>query len=395
MNKSFLKVLSVAALSAMLLVPQTDFNHASANTTTNQITQNENKKVYVEQQLEATQRAIQELNSKANAVEQEIMQIDQLVQQVEGEIEALEFKIGNANATLDQVNYEKSVLANNLADAKRKFDETTAHLTKGQGEYIDYINSAENSATLNYRMELLRNAYAVYQSAVAKYEEEFTYANSKEGTAKIEKEQLEKDKQVVLNKKAFVDEQIAKKQDLLGQIHNDVASHEQAHDELASMSEEIEQIIMDLQNELKRENATYTVEWESVDGKLHWPSATSNRMTSQFGYRTDPVNGKKGALHAGLDIAAAKGTGVLAAENGRVITSGWINGYGNVVMVDHGNGMVTVYAHNSKLTAKVGQEVKRGEKIAEVGSTGKSTGNHIHFEVRINGKATNPLPYLQ
>lgn len=392
-NKLF-KVLSVAALSAMFIIPQIDFENVFANATSNQIKQNENKQVYVQQQLAATQRAIQQLNSQAGEVEQEIMEIDLLIVQVEQEIAVLEEKIANADATIEQVNYEKSVLANNLAYAKKKFEETTAHLTGG-GEYLDYINSAENSDSLNYRIELLKNAYEVYQSAVEKYEQEFTYANAKEGTAKIEKAQLEKDKQIVLNKKAFVDEQSNKKKEKLMLIHKDMDSHEDAHYELEAMSNEIENLIVDLQNELKRENATYTVKWENVDGKLHWPSATSNRMTSQFGHRIDPITGKKGALHQGLDIGAAKGTGVLAAENGRVITSGWINGYGNVVMIDHGKGMVTVYGHNSKLTAKIGQEVKRGEKIAEVGSTGRSTGNHIHFEVRIDGKAVNPLPYLQ
>ena len=99
-------------------------------------------------------------------------------------------------------------------------------------------------------------------------------------------------------------------------------------------------------------------------------------------------------MHTGIDIGAKAGTNVLAANNGTVIKAGWNNSYGNVVMVDHGGGIVTLYAHNSKLLVKTGDVVAKGQTIALVGSTGNSTGPHIHFEVRVNGEYKNPRDWL-
>ncbi len=126
---------------------------------------------------------------------------------------------------------------------------------------------------------------------------------------------------------------------------------------------------------------------------MHWPLAIRGTITSTYGYRSDPINGSK-SFHQGLDIAAPKGTAVYAASDGVVIFSGYKNSYGNVVMIDHGGGIVTVYAHNSSLVAKTGQTVKRGSVISKVGSTGYSTGNHLHFEVRKNGATINPRNYV-
>lgn len=95
-------------------------------------------------------------------------------------------------------------------------------------------------------------------------------------------------------------------------------------------------------------------------------------------------------MHTGIDIAAASGTPIKASGDGRVVSASYRNGYGNTVIIDHGGGVTTLYAHCSKLYVKAGQSVKQGEKIAAVGSTGLSTGPHVHWEVRINGKPVNP-----
>ena len=126
-------------------------------------------------------------------------------------------------------------------------------------------------------------------------------------------------------------------------------------------------------------------------GTFRWP--VSGRITSYFGGRKSP-GGIGSTHHQGLDIAAPKGPPVYAADGGTVTYSGWMSGYGYLVRIDHGNGYVTYYGHNSSLTASVGQHVYKGQQIARVGSTGNSTGNHCHFEVRYNGVAKNPLNYL-
>ena len=128
-------------------------------------------------------------------------------------------------------------------------------------------------------------------------------------------------------------------------------------------------------------------------GKLLWPVPSSHRISSKFGYRICPFHGKE--LHRGIDVPTYTGANILAAYEGTVIRSTYSSGYGNYVMIAHGGGLVTLYAHNSQLVAKVGQKVKKGQVIAKAGSTGPSTGTHCHFEVQVNGKLTDPMGFLK
>jgi murein DD-endopeptidase MepM/ murein hydrolase activator NlpD len=118
------------------------------------------------------------------------------------------------------------------------------------------------------------------------------------------------------------------------------------------------------------------------------------RMSSGFGPRRDPFTGG-GAMHSGLDFAGPIGTPIQAAANGRVSFVGVKSGYGKVVEIDHGNGLITRYAHLSAFNVKRGAEIRSGERIAAMGSTGRSTGSHLHFEVRLNGRAVNPRTFLE
>ena len=142
-----------------------------------------------------------------------------------------------------------------------------------------------------------------------------------------------------------------------------------------------------------QKNNNQSTKFNYTGGKLGWPVPGRSTISSGYGSRTSPIKGK-GEFHTGLDIPAPTGTKIYAAESGKVINSGSINGYGYTVIIDHGNGLSTLYGHNSQLKVKVGQKVKRGDVIALAGSTGWSTGPHCHFEVRINGKHTNPWSYL-
>lgn len=126
-------------------------------------------------------------------------------------------------------------------------------------------------------------------------------------------------------------------------------------------------------------------------GSFRWP--TTGRLSSRFGGRRSP-GGIGSTNHKGIDIAVPYGTPIYAADGGTVTYAGWMSGYGYLVQIDHGNGYVTRYGHNSSLTVSVGQKVYKGQQIARAGSTGNSTGNHCHFEIRYNGVARNPLNYL-
>jgi len=122
-----------------------------------------------------------------------------------------------------------------------------------------------------------------------------------------------------------------------------------------------------------------------------WP--ISGQISSGFGWRSGPFGGSS-EHHDGIDIPARTGTHIHAAGGGTVTFSGWRNGHGNTVIIDHGNGMYTLYAHNSHNVVAVGQRVSRGDVIAHVGSTGRSTGPHLHFEVHVNGRPVNPRPFM-
>jgi murein DD-endopeptidase MepM/ murein hydrolase activator NlpD len=117
-------------------------------------------------------------------------------------------------------------------------------------------------------------------------------------------------------------------------------------------------------------------------------------FTSAFGVRSDPFRGSA-AMHAGIDLSSPYGTPIYATADGIVDRAEWFGGYGNMVEIDHGKGIATRYGHMSRVAAREGEKVKRGELIGYVGSTGRSTGNHLHYEVRIDGHAVNPMPFLQ
>jgi len=130
-----------------------------------------------------------------------------------------------------------------------------------------------------------------------------------------------------------------------------------------------------------------------VGGTFAWPAPGYYTITSEYGMRLHPIL-KIYRSHSGLDIGAPTGADIIAANDGVVIKSTYMSSYGNVIMIDHGGGVVTVYAHGSELVAKLGDTVKRGDVILKCGSTGWSTGPHVHFEIRINGKTIDPFPYI-
>lgn len=156
-------------------------------------------------------------------------------------------------------------------------------------------------------------------------------------------------------------------------------------DELKTEIQLREQSLNELKNALVEKNSKMAA-MPSI-----WP--TSGQVTSPFGWRSSPFGGG-GDFHPGIDIASDGGTPIVATADGIVVYSDWYSGYGKLVQIDHGNGIVTLYGHNSQLAVSAGQKIKKGQVIAYMGSTGLSTGNHCHYEIRINGQAVDPSRYL-
>lgn len=162
-----------------------------------------------------------------------------------------------------------------------------------------------------------------------------------------------------------------------------LAAVQKSKEEYLSEASALEAVSAQLAGRIQAAQASSTVRRSSSG--LVWP--VSGPVTSGFGWRW-------GRMHSGIDIAVPTGTPVVAAAGGQVISAGWMGGYGNLVVIDHGGGLATAYAHNSSVAVGGGQSVTQGQTIAYAGSTGNSTGPHLHFEVRVNGSAVDPLGYL-
>ena len=161
---------------------------------------------------------------------------------------------------------------------------------------------------------------------------------------------------------------------------------------LHKMIEEYQNQIAEIETEI-RLLALANIGEEYVGGVMAWPVPGYTRITSQFGMRTHPITGVY-KLHTGVDIGAPRGSQFIAANDGIVTYAGYNAAYGNMVIIDHGGGITTLYAHGDKILVNLGDSLYQGNPVLEVGSTGYSTGPHAHFEVRINGQYVEPLDYI-
>ena len=174
--------------------------------------------------------------------------------------------------------------------------------------------------------------------------------------------------------------------------NNKIQQLSQEELELQQAIEEYQNQITEIEKEI-RVLAIANVSERYVGGTMAWPAPGYTRITSPFGMRTHPITGVY-KLHTGVDIGAPYGSNFIAANDGIVIYAGWNNAYGNMVIIDHGGGITTLYAHGSEILVNVGDTVYIGTPVLKVGSTGYSTGAHAHFEVRVNGEYVQPLDYI-
>ena len=210
----------------------------------------------------------------------------------------------------------------------------------------------------------------------------------------------------------------AEYQDVLGRLEEKNAEYELEKAELEKRIEEASQLIVELEEEIEHNTELYlqvVAEEQALEANIQqliaeferqeaakniqstgtyiWPLPGYTPGTRTYGYRTHPIYGDM-RFHSGQDIGAPSGTSIIAADSGVVSYCGWNGGYGNCVMINHGGGRVTLYAHMSAYNCSYGQTVNQGDTIGYVGSTGVSTGPHLHFEVRINGATVDPMQYF-
>jgi len=189
-------------------------------------------------------------------------------------------------------------------------------------------------------------------------------------------------KALMINKEKLNQEQIAER------LKTQRAFYEQAEQQLAMESQRLERQIVDMTSESERSSKGMAVGSGDMSLPLQAP------ITSPFGMRRHPIFGVR-KFHSGIDLAGPNHSGIKAADSGNVLYTGWYGGYGKVVIVSHGKGMATLYAHLSSIKVSPGQNIHKGQIVGYEGTTGFSTGPHLHFEVRVNGKPNNPLNFLR
>ena len=334
-----------------------------------QIKQTQKLMTQVSKEKKSVSQAIEELDSKLNQAEDELTS-------VEGQLSQLENQIAVTTRELDRASGEASSQKELLKKRVRVMYEN------GNAGYMSVILNSTSFSDFISRVDFLKKIVNFDMNLLNKMK---TYRDSieeKRSQLKSELDEKERIKNEIADKKEKVETAKQDREKTLKDIIGDLKELERQEDKLLAKSKEFEKKIIALQSSSKY-----------IGGKLGWPSPGYYKITSAYGYRNHPILKKK-KLHTGIDIAVPSGTSIVAANAGKVIYAGYNGGYGNTVIIDHGGKISTLYAHNSKLLVKVGDVVEKGKAITKSGSTGLSTGPHLHFEVRENGQHVDPMKYL-
>lgn len=361
--------------------------------------------------LEANE--INELNEQKNELDNKLEEANNKLEYVQGEMSAILLEIQKLSDKIIQYENDNKDLANKLSTLETSITETTKLLEEVTEEYtqkdqllrerlvtvyeegeLSYLDALLSSKSLS---EMLSRYYIMQEMA--------EYDNQLIDKVAKQKQTIENSKKKLENETAQVKILKSKAEQNEIILRNTKTMHEgyvkQLSDEEKKLNDEINEYRVEyarVQAKLYEiSNDTVDVDIQYTGGKMLWPVAISNTtLTSYYGTRVYPLAGSTAVtdFHLGIDIAAPSGSPVVAALDGVVTYAGWLGSYGNCVMIYHGDGITTVYGHGQKVLTQRGTELKQGDIIMEVGSTGNSTGPHCHFEVRVNGQTTDPLKYV-
>lgn len=396
-----------------------------------------------EDDLNITNQKRQEVQSNINQNKNQSNNVAREIEDLSGQIDTTNNELSEIQKELDELN--NSIVANkeklrvaeeNLVNRNDTFEKRLRVMYKrGTVGYIEVLLESTDISDFLTRAEMIKKVidHDVNLLETMKAERDEIEETKKE--LEVQQINVAAVKRKIETKKSELVVATRAKEQLLGQLEADREKMEQEHDALTAEADALSAIIVKKQQEeearrqaeaaaeaakknsvstsnstsAKNSNqassnvsntnnsssSTGAVDTSQVSSKgMTWPAPGYNRISSPFGNRIHPIFGTK-KMHTGVDIAAPMGASIVAATDGVVQHSGGLGGYGNAVIIDHGDGIATLYAHNSQLLVSVGQSVKRGQVIAKAGSTGYSTGPHLHFEVRKNGTYINPAPWIQ
>lgn len=327
----------------------------------------------VQEELSENLQQVQKLDERIANSQAELEQLDAKIAELQTSIEEVEKKLKKAEERYDK---QKEILEVRLVTMYESSDTQYLDVILSSRSVSDFLSNYFLITELtNYDTELLddmkkqKDDIALTQQKLNATQEQ--YAQIKQNQTKTAK--------ILENTKSVRENYIAKLSDQEKEIQSKI-------DEYNAQFEAVNKEILSI--------ALQGIETQYIGGELAWPIPGYTRITSKYGMRTHPITGVY-KLHTGLDVSAPMGANFVAANDGIVVKAGYNGAYGNMVIIDHGGGVSTLYAHGSEITVKVGDMVKRGETVVlKVGSTGYSTGPHAHFEVRLNGIVTDPLPYI-
>ncbi len=353
--------------------------------------------VFANDDIQNIQSEIDDVNSKIKDIEADKKEKNQYKNKIVGEIKTtetsiakLESNIAGLNVEIEQTEAAVATTTTELLQAEQNIAVYEELLGKrlramyktGQVGYLEVLLRAKDFTDLLNRVDMVQKIYQHDTDLVNFMVGQRNKVEENKDSLEHLQAKLEGDLEQVVESKRELKYQVAIMEDQRNEISLDIKALEEQEDELKSDADRLKEVLKNLQMKTKY-----------VGGKMVWPTPGYYRITSPFGNRIHPIY-KTPKLHTGIDIAISKNKPIVAAQGGIVIYSGWYGGYGKVVMVDHGGGIVTLYAHNNSLKVTVGTSVKAGDTLALSGSTGNSTGPNLHFEVRKDGEYVDPTKYV-
>lgn len=339
----------------------------------------------LEKRMEQTRNLLRNAKNKEKGVLGELRKIENNIARTQQEVKILEHKVSSVQSNIQATESDISRTENHLDQRMEILDDRMVKIYQaGDVSYLEVLFSSTSFGEFLTRWDLINSIISQDKSLISEIKAEKADLENK-------RSQLENTKKVLITnqeekrvKEEQLKEQSDKKHDVLESIQVERRKYEQALEELEQNSRELEALIQRLQ--------TSTGSYQGT-GVFAWPLPGYHSISSDYGMRYHPIL-KQRRMHTGVDLPAPKGTPIVAADSGKVIYRGYMGGYGNVIVIDHGGGISTLYAHQSSFIASVGQSVTKGDRIGKVGSTGWSTGPHLHFEVRNNGTPVNPHNYI-
>ena len=362
-------------------------NTQDTNNTNNQATDLQTKQQELQNQINEATGELEDVQSDLSDNLQQVQKLDERIESSQTELDELNTQITELQTSIDEISAKLEQEEATYNNQKNLLDKRlVAMYEEGETSYLDVILSSSSLA------EFLSN-YA-YLSEIAKYENELLLdIQSRKKEIELEKEKLANNQEQLATIKAnqtktarILENTKTVRENFIAKLSDEEKNIQAQIDEYNRQFAEVNAEILKL--------ALEGLDTQYIGGVFAWPTPGYTRITSKYGMRTHPITGVY-KLHTGVDIGAPMGASFVAANDGVVVKAGYNGAYGNMVIIDHGGGIQTLYAHGSEIMVNVGDVVKKGETVVlKVGSTGYSTGAHAHFEVRINGQTVDPIPYI-